>query len=89
MENYTEEEYNQMIIEILEKNIRLYNINIILYFYLIIEIILFVFDYIGFVFMVYAPMILAWLNILHNNQTTKANDVAIQYIKDMIDKENK
>ncbi len=89
MENYTEEEYNQMIIEILEKNIRLYNINIILYFYLIIEIILFVFDYIGFVFMVYTPMILAWLNILHNNQTTKANDVAIQYIKDMIDKENK
>ena len=89
MGNYTEEEYNQMIIEILEKNIRLYNINIILYFYLIIEIILIVFDYVGFVFMVYAPMIFAWLKILHNKQSAKANDVVIQYIKDMIDKENK
>ena len=89
MENNTEEEYNQMIIEFLEKNIRLRTINVILYFYLIIEIILIMFDYVGFVFMVYAPMIFAWLKILHNNQSVKANNVVIQYIEDMIDKENK
>jgi len=85
-ENITEYEYNQMIIEILEKNIVLLNLNLIMSLFVIVEVILLMLDYISFVFMVYGPLMFALFKIWNNRQELIANGITIQYIQDLRDK---
>ena len=89
VEKFTEEQYNEMIIEILDKSIELNKINIILSWFLLIEFILVFLDIITFNAFVYIPWIIAAVKIWRNDREMKANVVAIEYIEDLRDKHNK
>jgi len=86
---FTEYEYNQMIIDILEKNIQLNNIDMILYLFISVECFLIGLGYIVLNIFVLVPLIFAGIKIWINNAEIKMNDIAIQYIEDLRDNHNK
>ena len=86
---FTEYEYNQMIIDLLEKNIQLNNIDMILYLFISVECFLIGLGYIVLNIFVLIPLIFAGIKIWINNTEIKMNDIAIQYIEDLRDKHNK
>lgn len=89
VEEFTKEQYNEMIIEILDKSIKLNGINIILSWFLLVEFVLVFLGVITFNAFVYIPWIIATVKIWHNDREMKANVVAIEYIEDLRDKHNK
>lgn len=89
IENFTEDDYNQMIIEILEKNIELNKINIILYLFFSVEFFLIFFGYITLNYFVIIPWILLTIKIWLNDREIKLNDSAIKHLEDLRDKQNK
>jgi len=86
---FTEYEYNQMIIDILEKNIQLNNIDMILYLFISVECFLIGLGYIVLNIFVLVLLIFAGIKIWINNAEIKMNDIAIQYIEDLRDNHNK
>jgi len=86
---FTEYEYNQMIIDLLEKNIQLNNIDMILYLFISVECFLIGLGYIVLNIFVLVPLIFAGIKIWINNAEIKMNDIAIQYIEDLRDNHNK
>ena len=88
MEGYTEEEYNKMLIEILDRSIELNYQCIVMNLFIIVESILLFFDYIKLDAFYIITIALAMIKYSYNNHKIKLNDVAIQYIIDLRDKEN-
>lgn len=88
MEGYTEEEYNKMLIEILDRSIELGYQCIVMSLFIFVESILLLFDYIKLDAFYVITIVLALIKYSYNNHKIKLNDVAIQYIIDLRDKEN-
>jgi hypothetical protein len=86
---FTEYEYNQMIIDILEKNIQLNNIDMVLYLFISIECFLIGLGHIVLNIFVLIPLMFAGIKIWINNEEIKLNNIAIQHIEDLRDKHNK
>ncbi len=89
VEKFTEEQYNEMIIEVLDKSIKLNSINIILSWFLLVEFVLVFLGVITFNVFVYVPWIIVAVKIWHNDREMRTNNVAIEYIQDLRDKHNK
>ena len=86
---FTEYEYNQMIIDILEKNIQLNNIDMVLYLFISIECFLIGLGHIVLNIFVLIPLMFAGIKIWINDEEIKLNNIAIQHIEDLRDKHNK
>jgi hypothetical protein len=89
MKEFTKEEYNEMIIEVLDKSIKLNGINIIISWFLLIEFVLVFLGVITFNVFVYIPWIIAAVKIWLNDREMKTNYFVIEYIQDLRDKQNK
>ena len=89
MKDFTEQQYNEMIIEILDESIKLNGVNIILSWFLLVEFVLVFLGVITFNVFVYVPWIIVAVKIWHNDREMRTNNVAIEYIQDLRDKHNK
>jgi len=89
VEKFTEQQYNEMIIDILDKSIKLNGINIILSWFLLVEFVLVFLGVIGFNAFVYVPWLIAAVKIWLNDREMKTNYFVIEYIQDLRDKHNK
>lgn len=89
VEKFTEQQYNEMIIEILDKSIKLNGVNIILSWFLLVEFVLVFLGVIGFNAFVYVPWLIAAVKIWLNDREMKTNYYVIEYIQDLRDKHNK
>jgi|LauGreDrversion4_2_1035121.scaffolds.fasta_scaffold531197_4 hypothetical protein len=89
MKEFTKEEYNQMIIEVVDESIKLNTVNIILSLFIFLELILVFLGVIRFNTFVYVPCILAAVKIWLNDGEMKTNQFVIKYIEDLRDKHNK
>jgi len=89
VEEFTKEQYNEMIIEVLDKSIKLNGINIILSWFLLVEFVLVFLGVIGFNVFVYVPWFIVAVKIWINNREMKTNYFVIEYIQDLRDKHNK
>jgi hypothetical protein len=89
MKDFTEQQYNEMIIEILDESIKLNGVNIILSWFLLVEFVLVFLGVIGFNAFVYVPWLIAAVKIWLNDRKMKTNYFVIEYIQDLRDKHNK
>ena len=88
MEGYSEEEYNKMLIEILDRSIELGNQSIVMSLFIFVESMLLFFDYIKLDAFYVITIVLALIKYSYNNHKIKINQIAIQHIIDLRDKEN-
>jgi len=88
MEGYSKEEYNKMLIEILDRSIELGNQSIVMSLFIFVESMLLFFNYIKLDAFYIITIALAMIKYSYNNHKIKLNDIAIQYIIDLRDKEN-
>ncbi len=89
MKEFTKEEYNEMIIEVVDRSIELNTINIILSLFIFLELVLIILGVIRFNAFVYVPWILAAVKFWLNDGEMKTNEFVIKYIEDLRDKHNK
>jgi len=89
MEELTEEDYNRMILEILQKNIEIHRVNIVLYCFFCVEFFLIFFGYISLNYFVKISWVIVTIKLWFNERKIKMNDSAITYIEDLRNKKNK
>jgi len=88
MEGHTEEEYNEMLIDLLDKSIEWNSQGMVMSLFIFVESILLFFNYIKLDAFYVITILLALIKYSYNNHKIKLNEIAIQYIKDLRDRKN-